>query len=58
MVEVREMIKIILKSKKESGSCPKATQDLELNTKNHYNKKHNFELAAFLMAQHFKLQKF
>ena len=28
------MIKIILKSKKESGSCPKATQDLELNTKN------------------------
>ena len=28
------MIKIILKSKKESGSCPKATQDLKLNTKN------------------------
>ena len=28
------MIKIILNSKKGSGSCPKATQDLELNTKN------------------------
>ena len=28
------MIKIVLKSKKQSGSCPKATQDLELNTKN------------------------
>ena len=28
------MIKIILKSKKQKGSCPKSTQDLKLNTKN------------------------